>query len=105
VLTSNVVSQILIAGIKVQKITKRIERNGKTYQYSQYFIYIPKDYEKYVIQSQWLVTVIIDDKHYETGLRTPMRRNNYYIITLPSDLAYYWEKVIFKKVDVVLQRP
>ncbi|MCH4814974.1 MAG: hypothetical protein QXY87_04075 [Saccharolobus sp.] len=103
-LTSNVISQILIAGVKIQRLNKRIEHNGKLYEYSNYFVYVPKAYEKYVIGSGWIVTIIADDK-YPIGLRKLSRHNKYYIIFLPSNLAYYWEKLVGKEVDVVLQRP
>jgi len=48
---------------------------------------------------------IIDGKEFPIGIRTPSRHNNYFIITLPSDLDYYWEKKLYQKVDVLLQRP
>ncbi|WP_246253050.1 hypothetical protein [Acidianus brierleyi] len=104
-LTSNVISQILIAGVRIQKLVKRIGRNGKLYEYSQYFVYVPKAYEKYVIGNEWIVTVWIDNEIYPIGLRGLSRHNKYYIISLPSNLAYYWEKAIGKGVDVVLSRP
>ena len=101
---SNLIPQILIAGVKIQRSNKRIENNGKVYEYSNYFVYIPKAYEKYVVGSDWIVTIIADDI-YHAGLRKLSRHNKYYIITLPGDLSYYWEKLVGKEVDVVLQRP
>ena len=102
---SNVLSQILIPGVKIQRLNKRIERNGKLYEYANYFVYVPKAYEKYVIGNDWIVTIIIDNERYPIGLRKFSRHNKYYIITLPNDLAYYWEKAVGKEVDVILQRP
>ncbi|QXJ30538.1 hypothetical protein [Saccharolobus shibatae] len=102
---SNVISQILIAGVKIQRLNKRIEHNGKLYEYSNYFVYVPKAYERYVIGNDWIVTIIIDNEKYPIGRRKLSRHNKYYIITLPSDLVYYWEKLVGKEVDALLSKP
>jgi len=99
------IPQLLIPGVKLQKLTKHVSNKGRQYEYSQYFIYIPKDFESYVKDRKWLVTIIIDGKEFPIGIKTPSRHNNYFIITLPSDLDYYWEKKLYQKVDVHLQRP
>jgi hypothetical protein len=99
------ISQLLIPGVKLQKLTRHINNKGREYEYSQYFIYIPRDFEAYVKDKEWLVTIIVDSKEFPIGIKSPSRHNNYYIITLPNDLEYYWERKLYQKVDVLLQRP
>ena len=99
------IEKFVIPGVKVQRALKRVRKQGKEYVYTQYFIYIPKAFEKYVTGSKWLVTVIIDSQEFPIGVRALSRHNKHYIIFLPNDLAYYWEKAVGKEVDVIFQRP
>ena len=91
--------------MKVQRANKRVKRGDRVYEYATYFVYVPRAYEKYVAGREWIVTIVAGDERYPIGLRGLSRHNKHYIITLPNDLAYYWEKVVGKEVDVVLQRP
>jgi len=52
------IPQLLSLGVKLQKLTKHVNNKGRQYEYSQYFIYIPKDFESYVKDRKWLVTII-----------------------------------------------
>lgn len=98
------INQLLIPGVTLQRTEKRTTIKGKPYNYAQYYVYIPKKFEALVKDKEWLVTLILDDREIPIGLKKATRSNKYYIITLPSNLAIYWEKYVYKEVTILLER-
>jgi hypothetical protein len=99
------ITQLLIPGVTLQRTDKRTTVKGKPYNYVQYYVYIPKKFEALVKDKEWLVTVILDDQEIPIGLKRLTRHNKHYIITLPSNLAVYWEKYVYREVMILLERP
>ncbi|BBL47847.1 hypothetical protein [Metallosphaera sedula] len=90
------VNEILLAGSKIQKATKK----GR----EVYFIFVPKDYWPHVRDKEWFVTVITKDREIPIGVRKPYRHANYLVITLSVRLKKLWDPLVHEKVDVILEQ-
>ena len=87
--------KLLIPGLRLQHI------GGK---YERYFVYVPKDFEKYLAKDAvYITTVVLDGREVPVGPRRVSKKGNKLIITLPSNLKYLWDKYLYKKIDLVLE--
>jgi len=86
--------RLLIPGLKLQHI------GGK---YERYFVYVPKDFEKYLGKNVYIVTAVIDGREIALGPRKISRKGNKFIIALPPNLKYIWDKYLYQKIDIILE--
>lgn len=87
--------KLLLPGVKLQHI------GGK---YERYFVYVPKDFEKYLVKDNvYITTVILDSKEIPVGPRKISSKGNKSVLTLPPALKYIWDQYLYHKIDLVLE--